>query len=70
LSISLIHGGSNVELELVTHILSVKALNGFGSAFWSVLLVDSSGVFIADESVLSNLVLLNDKGFDGSERSE
>ena len=61
---------SNVELELVAHLLSVKALDGFGSAFWSVLLVDFLGVIKADESVLSNLVLEQDKGLDVSVSSE
>lgn len=70
LSVGLLHGVSDVELELVAHIVTVEALNGFGGALWSVLLVDSLGVIIADESVLSNIVLEEDKRLDVTESGE
>jgi hypothetical protein len=66
LSVLLLHGVSHVKLELVAHVLTIESIDGLLGALWSVLLVDSLGVIIADESVLSYLILEEDERFNVS----
>jgi len=70
LSIRLLHGVSNVELEFVAHVLTVKSFDGLGSAFWSVLLGHSFWIIVAHESVLANVVLEEDERLDVSVSGE
>ena len=70
LSIGLLHGVSNVELEFWSHFLTIKTIDGLLGALWSVLLGDGFGVIIADESVLADLVLEEDERLDVTEGGE
>ena len=71
LSLDFLESVSDVELEGVaggigTHLFALKAFEGLLGASWSVLDVSAIWIIIADETVLSDLVLAEDEGFDVS----
>jgi hypothetical protein len=70
LSVGLLHGVSHVKLELVAHVLTIESIDGLLGALWSVLLADTLWVIIADESVLSDLVLEEDERLNVSVSGE
>ena len=72
-SVRLLHGVSNVELlsdGSTFKLFSIELVNSFLGAFWSVLLVDTFWIIIADESNLTDLVLHQVEGLDLSELLE
>lgn len=75
LSLSLLEGMSDVKLHFVTlgilaHNSVLELGDGLLAALWSIFLVLSVFVVIADKSILSDFVLEENKRFDGSKWSE
>ena len=71
LSLDFLESVSDVELEGVagwvgTHFFTLKGLESLLGAGWSVLDVGSLGIIVADETVLSDIIFAEDKGFDVS----
>jgi len=56
LSVRLFHGCSDVKLKFTSHFLSIKTIDSLLGTFWSVLLVDSLRVIVANETKLSDIV--------------
>ena len=55
---------SHIELEVVVHRFSGERINSFLSTLWSVLLVDTLWIIIADKAKLTNIVLHKSNRFD------
>jgi len=71
LSLNFLESVSDVELEggaggIGAHFFTLKGLESLLSASWSVLDVSALWIIVADETVLSDLVLAEDEGFDVS----
>lgn len=54
-------GVSNIKLKSIAHVSIEKLFNSFIDTFWTVHLVFAGWVVIADETVLTNFVIEENK---------
>lgn len=66
ISLGLLHGVSDVKFHIVTHVFSIKGFDSFLGALWSILLVKTLWIIIADETVFTDIVAHENAGFDGT----
>jgi hypothetical protein len=55
---------SNVQLKTISHVSVHKGFNGFVDAVWSVSLVFSFWIIIANKTVLTDFVFQDNERFD------